>query len=70
MFKNKNIWYVLIILSGLFTYSAFKIFPKAFPILNINLEMTKAIQLENLVGKRAARNLKLCTFIFVAHTLA
>ena len=41
MFKNKNIWYVLIVLSVLFTYSAFKIFPKAFPILNIDLEMTR-----------------------------
>ena len=41
MFKNKNTWIIFIVFSILCTFGAYKIFPKAFPIMNINLEMSR-----------------------------
>ena len=41
MFSKKITWIGLVILSILFSYGAYKIFPKAFPILNVKLEISK-----------------------------
>ena len=41
MFSNRRNWVILTILAFLCSFGAYKIFPKAFPLLNINLEMSR-----------------------------
>ncbi len=54
MFKNKNTWIVFTLFSIFCAFGAYKIFSKAFPIMNINLEMSRDDALskaEELSGK-------------------
>ena len=41
MFNNKNTWIVFSLFSIFCVFGAYKIFSKAFPIMNINLEMSR-----------------------------
>ena len=41
MFNKKSTWIVFSVVSILFCIIAYKTFPKAFPILNISLEMSR-----------------------------
>ena len=41
MFKNRNTWIVFTLFSIFCAFGAYKIFSKAFPIMNINLAMSR-----------------------------
>ena len=41
MFYSKKTWFILSILAFFCAFGAYKIFPQTFPILNINLDMSR-----------------------------
>ena len=49
MFNKKSTWIVFSLVSILFCIIAYKTFPKAFPILNISLEMSRNEAVEKAV---------------------
>ena len=46
MFNKKITWIICTVISIFFAFSAYKLFPKAFPILNISLDMSRTDALE------------------------
>ena len=46
MFNKKSTWIIFVLIGVFCTIGAYKIFPKAFPILNISLDMSRSDALE------------------------
>ena len=68
MFNKKSTWITVVIISLLLGVTAYKIFPKAFPILNIKLEMSRddannlALQLSKKYSIGPVDNFQVSTF--------
>ena len=47
MFHSKKTWFILSLLAFICAFGAYKIFPQTFPILNINLDMSREEAISN-----------------------
>ena len=68
MFNKRQTWIISSLIAVFFVFTAYKLFPKAFPILNINLEMSrdealsKATELSKIFKIGPENNFQAVTF--------
>ena len=65
MFHSKKTWFILSLLAFICAFGAYKIFPQTFPILNINLDMSREEAISN--SKNISKNLRLALIVVFGH---